>query len=142
MPRQQPKREEEPSQPSQRTRPLPSGAIKFTKSPSAQGRLAFVDITINKDTFPLFNGLKVCSFVILKAKERGGPRRVYVPGHKLPGGQNFRHLQEESGDLDDLRQAILDGYEAKFGKAVTADANASDEENLDEEHVEEEEIPY
>jgi hypothetical protein len=141
MPRQQEKRQAEQSQPSQTTRALPLTAIKFTKSSSPSGRLAFADITINKQTFPLFDGLKICSFVILKAKGYGLPRRVYVPGHKLPGGQNFRHLQEESGDLEDLRQALNDAYDLRYGTAATTDASAGDEDHFDEEHVDESEIP-
>ena len=142
MPRQQQTREAEQTQPSQRTRTVPLTAIKFTKSPSAGGRLAFVDITINKETFHLFNGLKVCSFVILKPKGYGLPRRIYVPGHKLPGGQNFRHLQEESGDLDVLRQAVNDAYDLRYPAAATADGDAGDEGPLDEEQVDEAEIRY
>jgi len=137
MPRQQKKREEEQApSPQGPQRFLSSRVIKFTTSPSPSGRLAFADVTINKDTFHLFDGLTVCSFVILRPKDQGGPRRLYVPGHKLPGGQNFRHLQ---GDTDDLREAMLEAYERKHGKA---DADASDEENFDEEHVDEGEMPF
>lgn len=139
MPRQQ-NRTAEQSLPSQQARTLPSRALKFTKSPSAQGRLAFADITINEDTFHLFNGLRICSFVILKPKEQGGLLRVYVPGHKLPSGQNFRHIQEDSGDLNDLQHAIRTAYTQKHGQA---DGDGSgDEEHLDEETVDEAEVPY
>src|SRR5581483_7971517 len=112
------------------------------ESTSAGGRLAFVDVVINEDTFPLFNGLKGCSFVVLKPKEPGGPRRVYVPGHQLPSGQRFQHLQEEDGDLNDLRQAILAGYVANFASGATSKANATDENSFDEEQVAEEEITF
>jgi hypothetical protein len=142
MPRQQQKRTDEQSQPSQRSRVLPPSAVKFTKSPSDQGRLAFADVVINEDTFHLFKGLKICSFVLLRPREQGEPRRLYVPGHKLPSGQNFRHLQEDTGDLEPLRQAILAGYEAKFGSGATSDTRIAERAEFDEERMSEEEIPY
>jgi hypothetical protein len=142
MPRQQQKRTDEPSQPSQRPRVLPPSAVKFTKSPSDQGRLAFADVVINEDTFHLFKGLKICSFVLLKPRERGEPRRLYVPGHKLPSGQNFRHLQEDTGDLEPLRQAILAGYEAKFDSDATSATSVAQRADFDEERVTEDEVPY
>lgn len=141
MSRQQ-NRAVEQSHPSQRAQTVPYRAFKFTKSPSAQGRLAFADVVINEDTFHLFNGLKVCSFVILKSKGYGQPRRVYVPGHKLPSGQNFRHVQQDSRDLDELQQAILTAYEERYGNADRANADAHQEENLDEERVDEAEMPF
>lgn len=132
MPRQQQKRANESSQPSERSLTLPSSAVKFTENSSAQGRLAFAEVIINRDTFPLFQGLKVCSFVVLKPKQPGGQRRVYVPGHKLPSGQSFQHLQEDTGDLGTLRAAIRDAYDAKFG---AAEAHESGDKGFDDDQI-------